>query len=220
MLLDTGSERSYIREQTVRALDLHLGKFRSLTVLTFGGRPIVENSADTQLTIIDSESCLIKLSLNTRPAITKLIDTYNVDGRDRNYLENLGIFPRRHSRKEVDIDVLLRIDYFWKVVNYTQTERLPSGMVLTHTRFGPIISGYAHKQSTNVCAVNIAADEDDTPRDVISKMWDLETIGIRDDPILLEKSENEAIIEHFYNTVFSIMDLCTYNFLGRLIILD
>ncbi|EYB93557.1 hypothetical protein Y032_0181g874 [Ancylostoma ceylanicum] len=169
ILLDTGSEHSYIREELAINLGLQRTTFEPLTVLTFGGQSVAEYSAKTQITLIDANDCPFDVSLSTRPKITSVHCTSRLPPIDCRYLGKHDVLFEPYPSKEITIDILLGIGYYWKVVDCTQTHQLPSGLMVTYTRFGPVISGFAN-QPSNVCTTT-TLDQDDNPSErMIAKM--------------------------------------------------
>ncbi|KAL6723564.1 hypothetical protein Aduo_018552 [Ancylostoma duodenale] len=193
VLLDTGSQHSYIREDTAKRLNLQLSEFKPCSVLAFGGKSTVEQSAKTSVTLVDVHGNKFNIKVTSRTFITTVC---------RNTITNSNRFPENiHGEKtmEASIDILLGIDYYWHIVNQTDTKVLPSGLNLMTTRLGPVTSGITRLVNITEKPSHI---EEKTTGQLLSKLWDLETVGIHDDPSpSSETREGKDIIEHFYRTV-------------------
>ncbi|KHJ95278.1 Tas retrotransposon peptidase A16 [Oesophagostomum dentatum] len=132
VLLDTGSQHSYIREGAGGRLNLVFGEFMPCTVRTFGGNTSVELSAKTKVTLIDTAGKEIVLHLTTRKTIT------SVCSNSVTCCENLRE-DKDYIQKDVEIDILIGIDYYWDVVCRTPVTKLQTGLAVLETRFGPIL---------------------------------------------------------------------------------
>ncbi|KIH47865.1 hypothetical protein ANCDUO_22070, partial [Ancylostoma duodenale] len=126
IFLDGGSQYSFI------PLPLNLPHHctQNVTTLTFGGHEYTEESARVTLTLWDQYDEPVLIHLWTREVITTVPSVED--------LEDPSINP---ADGRVQVDVLIGIDYYWRIVDLRKNERLPSGLILSHTRFGPVISG-------------------------------------------------------------------------------
>ncbi|KAL6743080.1 hypothetical protein Aduo_016164 [Ancylostoma duodenale] len=171
----------------------HKLEFKPCSVLAFGGKSTVEQSAKTSVTLVDVHGNKFNIKVTTRTFITTVC---------RNTITNSNRFPENiHGEKtmEASIDILLGIDYYWHIVNQTDTKVLPSGLNLMTTRLGPVTSGITRLVNITKKPSHI---EEKTTGQLLSKLWDLETVGIHDDPSpSSETREGKDIIEHFYRTV-------------------
>ncbi|CAJ0606483.1 unnamed protein product [Cylicocyclus nassatus] len=150
VFLDSGSQYSFICTALAKHLGLSFRNTRTITTLTFGGHQYTESSEVT-LTLWDQYDYPIQLELWTREKITTVPRTNNcydstiVDPADR-----------------VEVDVLLGIDNYWRVVDLHRNEKLPSGLILSHTRFGPVLSGIQHPVVSNTLStIHNFSDEDE-----------------------------------------------------------
>ncbi|EPB71531.1 Pao retrotransposon peptidase [Ancylostoma ceylanicum] len=107
ILLDTGSEHSYIREELAINLGLQRTTFEPLTVLTFGGQSVAEYSAKTQITLIDANDCPFDVSLSTRPKITSVHCTSRLPPIDCRYLGKHDVlfepYPKTFNRMHMNL---------------------------------------------------------------------------------------------------------------------
>ncbi|KAL6735613.1 hypothetical protein Aduo_006035 [Ancylostoma duodenale] len=196
ILLDTGSQHSYIREDTAVRLNLPLSRFKTCNVMTFGGQSSAEKSARTRVTLVDIEENQVTIHLCTRKMITTVCS--------HNIIPHTPL--QRHAssviKEEISIDILLGIDYYWKIVDHNATENFGNGLITINTRFGPVTSGYTRLPRNHVLITKETRDEEYSSTDtILSKLWDLETIGIHDDPNpSADQRENEKIINQFLRT--------------------
>ncbi|CAJ0601285.1 unnamed protein product [Cylicocyclus nassatus] len=127
VFLDSGSQYSFICTSLAYHLGLTFKNTRTVTTLTFGGHQFTEDSSEVTLTLWDQLDRPIQLQLWTRDTITTVPKTNNLDDTNNTYMDD-----------RVEVDVLIGIDNYWRVVDLHRNEKLPSGLILFHTRFGPV----------------------------------------------------------------------------------
>ncbi|CAJ0593915.1 unnamed protein product [Cylicocyclus nassatus] len=188
VFLDSGSQYSFICTALAKHLGLTFRNTRTVTTLTFGGHELTEESSEVTLTLWDQYEHPIQLVLWTREKITTVprtndrIDNTNVDPADR-----------------VDVDVLIGIDNYWRVVDLHRNERLPSGLILSHTRFGPVLSGIQHPVVSNsLSTAHTSSDEDEPENERLERsLFGLDTLGMDEG----EDVDDAEVIRQFYNKV-------------------
>ncbi|KAK6031241.1 hypothetical protein OSTOST_02608 [Ostertagia ostertagi] len=116
LLLDSGAQHSFIKEATASRLGLPFEDSQPLTTRSFGGHLTTEVSSRVSLVLRDHAGIPVKL------AIRYEVYRYNSD------LVTDG---------DIDIDVLIGMDHYWRIVDTTRARRLPSGLMIVYTRFGP-----------------------------------------------------------------------------------
>ncbi|KHJ77203.1 hypothetical protein OESDEN_23177 [Oesophagostomum dentatum] len=89
---------------------------------------------------------------NHQPLITDVLTTPHQQVKptieDVRYITSLGLDPPSRMSSPIHTEILIGIDYFWGVISPEPSICLPSGLVLTHTRFGSVISGSRFFRST------------------------------------------------------------------------
>ncbi|EYB84716.1 hypothetical protein Y032_0311g2141 [Ancylostoma ceylanicum] len=192
VFLDSGSQYSFIRKSLALRLGLPLYCPQNITTLTFGGHEFTEESARVTLTLWDQYDEPVLIHLWTREVITTVPS-----------VEDLGDPAYNPSDGRVQVDVLIGIDYYWRIVDLHKNEQLPSGLILSHTRFGPVISGLTNPESTDVASValssNTIMDVDSVGTDeLVRRLFGLDTVGLQDPA---GASVDAQVIEQFYRTV-------------------
>ncbi|CAJ0604830.1 unnamed protein product [Cylicocyclus nassatus] len=183
---DRALQRS--RSSSPRAsVRLPLRNNKRITTLTFGGHQFTEDSSEVTLTLWDKYDRPVDLQLWTRDVITTVPRIDNIDDVTQGY-----------SDERVEVDVLIGIDNYWRVVDLNRNERLPSGLILSHTLFGPVLSGSVHPAVNNTISAMTALN-DDAPgtEQLVRSLLGLVTIGLEED----ETSTDASTIRHFYDTV-------------------
>ncbi|KAL6734875.1 hypothetical protein Aduo_005369 [Ancylostoma duodenale] len=163
ILLDSGSQYSFIRESLATSLGLPLRCPQNITTLIFGGQKCTEESAQVALTLWDQSNQPVQLHLWTRQTIITVPPMKNLEDPDSSPAD-----------KEDQVDVLIGIDYYWRILGLHENEQLPSGLVLSHTRFGPVLSGLTDLTPPNVtslvaCSSSNIKDSGDSGSDQLAR---------------------------------------------------
>ncbi|KHJ80557.1 zinc knuckle [Oesophagostomum dentatum] len=142
ILLDSGAQSSFITNSAVKRLCLVPVNFRPLTLLTFGGQKTTEQSGVVEVDLIDSEDKPLHVRLNTRTKAAAPQTIHRLYPEDLAALRSADIDPDSlFVTQQLEPDILLGMDYYWQVFKDVPPIVLPSGLVLTHTRFGLTLSG-------------------------------------------------------------------------------
>ncbi|KAL6731694.1 hypothetical protein Aduo_002532 [Ancylostoma duodenale] len=166
---------------------------QNITTLTFGGHEFTEESARVTLTLWDQYDEPVLIHLWTREVITTVPPVEDLDDPENSPAD-----------EKVPVDVLIGIVYYWKIVGLRKNERLPSGLILSQTRFGPVISGLIDLGSSNVTSVvtllsNTVQDNDHAETDeLVRSLFGLDAVGSQDPACA---SVDVQVIERFYRTV-------------------
>ncbi|CAJ0601116.1 unnamed protein product [Cylicocyclus nassatus] len=192
VFLDSGSQYSFICTALAKHLGLLFRNTRTITTLTFGGHQYTEESSEVTLTLWDQYDYPIQLELWTREKITTVPRTNNcydstiVDPADR-----------------VEVDVLLGIDNYWRVVDLHRNEKLPSGLILSHTRFGPVLSGIQHPVVSNTLStIHNFSDEDEPESErSIRSFLGLDVLGLDEG-----EDVDADVIRQFYSKIEAILN--------------
>ncbi|KAK6024893.1 hypothetical protein OSTOST_09221 [Ostertagia ostertagi] len=205
LLLDSGAQHSFIKEDIAHKLGLAFKDPQPVTTKSFGGHTTTETSYTVSLTLRDQADAEMRLILTTRKVITSVRANAHVSRRNIKLL--------RHSNKsmatgDIEIDVLIGIDHYWKIVDLSKTQRLSSGLTLVHTRFGPVTYGLkeprdkrTYSKSLSVCGLESRSEQDGPDPDV-RQLWELEFIGITDSTTPRQDEEiNAEVVKRYYDTV-------------------
>ncbi|EPB65165.1 hypothetical protein ANCCEY_15772 [Ancylostoma ceylanicum] len=193
VLLDSGSQHSYIRKSIAIQLGLVLEKSRLITTIAFGGHRHTEESFLVHLTLQDQYRQPFDLELWTRETITSIPRSHCPSEETKT--------PRAFGEESaVDIDVLIGINYYWEAMTPINNQKLDSGLILSHTRFGPVLSGTQNSMPSHThCAGTSLEDDELTSKTdrMIRQLFELESAGITEE----SEAETSEIIQHYYNTV-------------------
>ncbi|KAL6740660.1 hypothetical protein Aduo_013999 [Ancylostoma duodenale] len=199
ILLDSGAQTSFITNSTVSRLSLRPFGFRPLTTVAFGGHRVTEETGLVDVQLLDNTDKPFEVRLYTRNVVAAPRKAQQLHPEDFAALRSNGVDPESLLiTQAVQPDILLGMNYFWEVISHGPPVVLPSGLVLSYTRFGPTVSGLS-------LFVNVAqvVDYSSAERSVdsVSRLWDLDLLGITDDPDpSVDKDEDARILRRFQNT--------------------
>ncbi|KAK5973532.1 Zinc knuckle [Trichostrongylus colubriformis] len=194
VLLDSGSECSYIKLATAQSLGLKLKHPTSMTTITVGGHSHTEQSYSVKIILRNRQNGQpTKLHLWTKRYITK-VPTIGGANDEKHVVDNEGY---------EEIDILIGMDHYWGVVEFNPSYQLPSGLVKSFTKLGPVLSGQKSSSTTRSYSTSetIESEENNTNR-MINDLFGLEAIGTKDDA---DDSKN-SIIQHYYDTQLDILE--------------
>ena len=203
ILLDAGSQRTYLSERVVKQLKLHPKGSKSVVVNTFGnekGKSDVYNEYEFCVKN-DKRGCHLYMTGFAVPFICSPLMDQKVE-----LVEN--VFPMLQSldlsdigEKSGEIDLLIGADYYWSVVD-GETKRCGNdGLVAVNSRLGWVLSGPYQWKNPDAEAVNLIThvlnvqcyEEEKLLSAQVEKFYHLDTIGI---------AENEmSVYERFLTDV-------------------
>ncbi|VDL76635.1 unnamed protein product [Nippostrongylus brasiliensis] len=177
ILIDTGSELSFITSNLVEELHLHIKATRSLRIKTFGSKVTKEEEHRVvQALIQDSEGNRHTFQLLDTPVITGSTPPIRLTQKDLAYIhtEKLTVPSEKDDRRPPEI--LLGCDNLWEVMEGRKI-KLPSGLYLIDTKFGYMISGKSsinNQLDANTTAIQNTTEEE---TEIWDKYWRVESEG-------------------------------------------
>ena len=218
VLMDTGSQRTYITEEIVKNLKLTTEGNVKLTVFTFGASKPKEITTPIITVLLKSKkgntvsikaSVVPEISGNVQRAPIKIDNQFKII---RKY-ELADTFPK-HTESS-SIGILIGNDCYNDIMS-TERIKIYEGLYVIRSKFGWMINGQTKTKdgskdknlmlimthSTNNILPEIhqftPVEPSLQPEPNIDEFWKLETIGI----ILPEKTKNDdGVMEHFNNTI-------------------
>ncbi|VDO18631.1 unnamed protein product [Heligmosomoides polygyrus] len=96
----------------------------------------------TQLTLVNLFDEELTLHLTTKDILTLVQKPPQLSENDKAHIRKHAYdMPMCYTQKAVLPDLLIGIDNYWDILMLEAPVVLPSGMVLSHTRFGTVVSG-------------------------------------------------------------------------------
>nr|CDJ94931.1 Protein of unknown function DUF1759 and Protein of unknown function DUF1758 and Retrotransposon domain containing protein [Haemonchus contortus] len=205
VLLDTGSELSFICDKLADELDLPVVNNTTLTIGTFGSPKSYTRECEiTTLRLCDIEGIQHELQLHRSQYITGTVEQADLNEEDLEFISNHGLtlsMPERLS--SVQPQILLGCNYLWEFMLPLGKMTLPSGLQLIPTKFGYIVSGRQSLEAhTSTKTLVVCGTEEE--KETWDRYWALEATGT-DEFTGPEKSErqqiNEKVLQDFRSTI-------------------
>ncbi|XP_052739788.1 uncharacterized protein LOC128198408 [Bicyclus anynana] len=214
ILLDCGSQRSYIIESFVNSLKLPIIETTNLSIFTFGAKsPHHIESPIVNFNITTRTGIKRLIYANVVPHITRDIKTpkfdKSVDVRNDIRLKNLTLAD--DGSRGDEIDILLGNDYYHSLMLQDKIS-VAQNLFLVNSDFGWVWSGSFNKMPDKSDQLTVLTyfqsngnfdnklNVPDLPLkyDDVKKLWDLESIGIIDSP---KSTRDEEAINQFNETI-------------------
>ena len=157
IILDCGSQRSYITEQARDALSLRSMGRRAMSIMTFGSTEEKQQDSDVvEIGVQTREGANQKLVLLTVPLICEPLTSPPVQSCIEKYshLCCLDLADPSVGTGQVEPDVLIGSDYYWDLIT-GETIRGNSGPVAVHTKLGWVLSGPVSSTGTTERSANL-----------------------------------------------------------------
>ena len=211
-IFDTGAQRSYVSQGVANALKLETVKTETLRIATFG-------SQDQQLQAVNR----IELAL-TKPetGFAMTLNAFSVpricsdlQGQDLHWVKeayqrfkDIDFADTCTDGGPMQIDLLIGSDYIWNFFDGKTIRGEESGQggpVTVSTKVGWVLSGPVENlpqeklssiqfSSTHVLRVDSRETEDTLQKD-LQRLWDLDSVGIRDRDTVHEAFEKNLSFE-------------------------
>lgn len=184
ILIDSGSEESYIRQELVSEIRPPLVSTKLHRIETFGGK-ITNSEPHSTYSIevanrFDKFQSWISLQVIAVPFICRpcsSIPTSMLNDILRQIPEN-SLADEYKNLKHLPIDILLGMNAIPDIISYQAPFRINS-LSLTPTMFGLVVGGTAASDQKETSMVRIVKLLRSKPIiDDVPKLWDLETIGV------------------------------------------
>jgi hypothetical protein len=209
IVFDSCSQRSYISNRLRSILKLETVESVNLLVKTFGDEVIKFGDEMIKFAVADTEGNNITMDAYSVPKICSPISNQAIEVALKEYPHLHGLdladSPSLSTNSDVEIDILIGANYYWKFVSGTTKRGGRLGPVAVLTRLGWVLSGPVVQKNTS-CSINLNATHilridaepavfstTDYQKKQLEKLWDLETLGIRDNEFTNESKFMEEI---------------------------
>ena len=190
-ILDTGSQRSYATTRVREATQARKSHSELLIIKTFGSERGEKRNCDVielRATTIDGDS--LTMPVVVVPHICDPVQTCSIDTSSPacEHLTGLRLADPGVDGKDVEIDLLIGSDHYWKVVT-GGVVRGCDGPTAIETRFGWVLSGpskepaehtpinFISTHSSHMLRVDADADAEHLDAE-LKRFWSLESLGI------------------------------------------
>lgn len=192
ILLDNGSQKSYITNEIADKLNLTPIAYKTLSIATFNNhKPKLIQTRIVQIGIKTIDGNIEPFTVQT---VEKITDVMTVALRKTINIDKNKIPVRMRIPH-----VLIGIDYYWQLMLPNKTIfPLPSGFYSIKTKLGNVLSGKGMTEPTKTNLAIMNRKEKEKLNQTIQEFWNLESIGITDSPNL---TDDDYAVIHFNKTV-------------------
>ncbi|MCG8034488.1 MAG: DUF1759 domain-containing protein [Candidatus Thiodiazotropha taylori] len=218
LLLDSGSQRTYITEKLAEKLKLKKTGEQELRLATFGTEsPKVIRTASTEIRLKLNNGKYLNLSANIVPTISGTIQRKSLK-ISSDYLEHLmksvelaDSFPSEDESS--NIELLVGNDFYLDIVLSQRIEINP-GLYLLGSKLGWILTGRTNDDNPDICESSLliltygnnvsktnvftSIDRVLPTKPDLEDFWNVEGIGIMDSPT---SSDDELALQQFHESL-------------------
>ena len=195
VLLDSGSQRSYISERAMGQLALQPTGEQQLCIATFGSsREEPKVCQVVTIGMVGKDCCHgtgMQLSLYVVPMICEPLVSQPISTcvKENEHLASLDLADYSEGDQILRVDILVGSDYYWDLVTGGVC-RGSGGPTAIHTKLGWVLSGPTRFKELDHCSMNLVTthvlrvdtqQNDSKSLDAtLRSFWDLESLGIRE----------------------------------------
>lgn len=185
ILLDEGSQKSFISEDLAAQLQLKPCGNSTISLSTFGNaNQNVRHMDKAQITLEIETGGFIPMDVLIVPRIAApLSNVTNVIASKLPYLKGLRLANPVTEDRKFELSLLIGADYYWSIVQDHVIRG--DGPTAVKSRLGYLLSGPMHtftgeQSSTGMFNVLIQHQQEESS---LEKFWDLESIGVKADEL-------------------------------------
>ena len=194
VLFDNGSDRTYITSGLVNKVKPTYVTSQKIGYAPFGGRQVKPCQRNVYNLVTRSRSSSVGNVAFDAIEVPVICTPLHRCAISKDMFSNC-IVPLSDLAYDIDcdeapsVDILIGLDNYWNLLG-TQCKKLDSGIALQDSVYGWLLSGVV--KSNVVCNVAIAhqlLNLGDFSEVSLRSMWDLESVGIRDDHIECQSND-------------------------------
>ncbi|XP_067041142.1 uncharacterized protein [Acropora muricata] len=199
VLLDSGSQRSYIRKNIAESIGLQ-GPSEVLSVATLGGETSESKRFQrvrfTLSPIQGHPKEAVEMEALTLPKICNPLGPVKLSLMDNPHLQGLTLADS-YPRNSVQVDVLIGADHYYSFVTGTcKRGENPESLVAVESYFGWIITGPVDSYSKHTSAMLTMVENNEVTAS-LRRFWELESIGIVEAVNPTMSQEEELAVNDF-----------------------
>ena len=190
ILLDSGSQKSYVSQMLKEALSLKPIHSETLVIKTFGSTDeMVQTCDNVQLCVQRVNGLNLYLTANTVPVICAPLQNQCIElSRDNiPHLQGLELADNSFGHSELEIDLIVGADFYWTFIT-GRIIRGEYGPTTVESHVGWILSGpscflnlqttFTNLSQTHVLKVSESSLADDSIKETLTRFWSLKSMGI------------------------------------------
>ena len=213
ILLDSCSQKSYISTRLRNKLGLPSIGSETVLIKTFGNNEASLKNCD-----------IVQIALQCQDQLRVFVNAYEVElicgpiagqtieiaQQSYPHLQGLPFADCSYGEEELEVDIMIGVDYYWSIVQNHVVRGEPHGPVAVRTRLGYVLSGpvnvpggsqqssvnMSHTMKTECYVVEEQSDPHDVSlKEELYRFWDYETLGIKG------KGEEDEFYEDYLSKV-------------------
>ncbi|GFQ95760.1 integrase catalytic domain-containing protein [Trichonephila clavata] len=201
-LFDNGSEKSFIKKNVSRRLELKQVGSERLNIFSFGCKtPKKQTCSKVEVrlrNILNGEVTVIEaLEIEEISKATLSLPSPDVWTE----METKGFrltFNCSESSENCEISLLIGSDFYWSLTH--RIKRLDSSLVAVETSLGWSLQGKCDEQS-DCTSVHLIHSEEESISAELRRFWEIESLGIRDNDSVSLGNGDEEILSEFDKSV-------------------
>ena len=199
VLLDSGSQRSYIRKNITESIGLQ-GPTELLSVTTLGGETSetkrLQRVQFSLLPIKGEPTEAVEMEALTIPKICNPLGPVKLNLQNNPHLQGLTLADS-YPRNSVQVDVLIGADYYYSFVTGVH-KRGPTAdsLIAVKSHFGWILTGAIDRSSRYTTSMLTVVENNEVIAS-LKRFWDLESIGITEAEDAVMSQEEEYAVAEF-----------------------
>lgn len=191
ILLDEGSQRSFVTQALAKSLDLQPYTQERLNISSFGASSPASRTLDVAIiNLLTRSGETVQLSVLIVPFIAAPIqNTCRINLTNLPHLRNLQLAHPLTDEREFNISLLVGADHYWDIVgNHVVRGHGPTAV---ESKLGYLLSGpmqpAPHLPATNVMMITYSSCTDFD----LERFWNLESVGVS----LTEEATKDNVLE-------------------------
>jgi hypothetical protein len=222
LMFYSGGQKSYISERIRAKLTLRTVSREALLIKPFGSvdkqHPVIYENVELSVSDVKEKTSTI-IQAFVVPNICAPLGSQEIYKAQQQFehLYNIEIADDNNGESEVEIDLLIGADHMWKFfTGKIKRGRDDNGPVANETSLGWVLSGPIpsnHKgrlSNANLVATHVlrvAAQTRETTDEQLSRLWDMESIGIREKETVHEAfKKNITFKDERYNVTLPVKE--------------
>lgn len=199
---DSGSSFSFINNSLAIQLKLHLIHRNKVAICTFGQKspPSAKEYNVYQLNLVEQNSIRL-IFVYGCDRLT--LETFAITNINKMILSNAALKITNDDIKNPEL--IIGADYYWDIINGSK-HKLPSGFWMLESSVGPLLSGkglrsYSSQSKSDDAEFSYSIGEthtNESAEGAIKQLWELETLGIKDDPSV---NEDDIALQMFLSSI-------------------
>ena len=199
VLLDSGSQRSYIRKNIAESIGLQ-GPSEVLSVATLGGETSESKRFQrvrfTLSPIRGHPTEAVEMEALTLSKICNPLGPVKLNLMDNPHLQGLTLADS-YPRNSVQVDVLIGADHYYSfVTGICKRGENPGSLVAVESHFGWILTGPVDSYSKHTSAMLTMVENNEVTAS-LRRFWELESIGITEAVNPAMSQEEELAVNDF-----------------------